>query len=193
MSARRPHRTLKTAEDLVSAGLIAPERRKEAAAVAARYAIALTPAVGAPDRAGRFRRSDRPPIPARRARTHPPPGRGRRPDWRRAEEPASRSGPPLSRPRADQARSGLRGLLPLLLPPRNDRPRRAGAERGGIRRRARLCAGASADLGGGADRRRSARPVAAPPRRDDDRRWRRSRISRCCAGTPACRSPRRSA
>ncbi len=124
---------------------------------------------GAPDLAGRSRRSDRPPVPARRARARPPSGRGRRPDRRRAEEPASRPGPPLSRPRADQARGGLRGLLPLLLPPRNDRPRRAGAERGGIRRRARLCAGASADLGGGADRRRSACPVAAPPRRDDDR------------------------
>jgi lysine 2,3-aminomutase len=44
MSARRPPRTLKTAEDLVSAGLIAPERRNGAAAVAERYAIALTPA-----------------------------------------------------------------------------------------------------------------------------------------------------
>ena len=44
MNARRPDRSLKTAEDLVSAGLIAPERRNEAAEVAARYAIALTPA-----------------------------------------------------------------------------------------------------------------------------------------------------
>jgi len=44
MNARRPRTTLKTAEDLVSAGLIAPERRNEAAAIAARYAIALTPA-----------------------------------------------------------------------------------------------------------------------------------------------------
>jgi lysine 2,3-aminomutase len=45
MNARRPHRALKTAEDLVAAGLIAPERGDEAAEVAARYAIALTPAV----------------------------------------------------------------------------------------------------------------------------------------------------
>ena len=44
MIARRPHATLKTAEALVSAGLIAPERRQQAAAVAARYAIAVTPA-----------------------------------------------------------------------------------------------------------------------------------------------------
>ena len=42
MSARRPRRTLNTAEDLVSAGLIAPERRNEATAVSRRYAIALT-------------------------------------------------------------------------------------------------------------------------------------------------------
>ncbi len=44
MNARRPRQILKTAEDLVSAGLISPERRDEAAEVAARYAIALTPA-----------------------------------------------------------------------------------------------------------------------------------------------------
>jgi lysine 2,3-aminomutase len=44
MIARRPHATLKTAEALISAGLIAPERREAAAAVAARYAIAVPPA-----------------------------------------------------------------------------------------------------------------------------------------------------
>jgi lysine 2,3-aminomutase len=44
MNARRPHATLKSAEDLVSAGLIAPERRAEAAAIAARYAVAVSPA-----------------------------------------------------------------------------------------------------------------------------------------------------
>jgi lysine 2,3-aminomutase len=44
MIARRPHATLKTAEALVAAGLIAPERREEAGAVAARYAIAVSPA-----------------------------------------------------------------------------------------------------------------------------------------------------
>src|ERR1700690_3026774 len=45
MSVRRPPRILKTAEDLVSVGLIAPQRRDEAAEVAARYAIAVSPAV----------------------------------------------------------------------------------------------------------------------------------------------------
>ena len=44
MIARRPHATLKSAEALVSAGLIAPERREEAAAVAARYTVAVSPA-----------------------------------------------------------------------------------------------------------------------------------------------------
>jgi lysine 2,3-aminomutase len=44
MIARRSHATLKTAEALVAAGLIAPERSREAAAVAARYAIAVSPA-----------------------------------------------------------------------------------------------------------------------------------------------------
>jgi lysine 2,3-aminomutase len=44
MNARRPSRSLKTAEGLVAAGLIAPERRAAAAEVAKRYAIAVTPA-----------------------------------------------------------------------------------------------------------------------------------------------------
>ncbi|MBY0329689.1 MAG: lysine-2,3-aminomutase-like protein [Acetobacteraceae bacterium] len=42
-----PPRTLRSAEDLVAAGLIAPARQPEAAAVAARYSIAVTPAVRA--------------------------------------------------------------------------------------------------------------------------------------------------
>ncbi len=45
-------RALRTASDLVEAGLLAPERRAEAEAVARRYAIAVTPAVaGLIDRA----------------------------------------------------------------------------------------------------------------------------------------------
>ena len=45
-----------------------------------------------------------------------------------AQEPGRGARPPLSRPRADQARRGLRGLLPLLLPPRAGRAgRRAGS------------------------------------------------------------------
>jgi lysine 2,3-aminomutase len=45
MSARRPARTLKSPDDLITAGLVAPARRAEVAAVAARYAVAVTPAV----------------------------------------------------------------------------------------------------------------------------------------------------
>ncbi len=45
MTSRRPLRTLKSSDDLVAAGLVAPSRRGEVEAVAARYAIALTPAV----------------------------------------------------------------------------------------------------------------------------------------------------
>jgi lysine 2,3-aminomutase len=40
-------RTLKSADDLVAAGLLAPERREEAARVGAQYAIAVTPAMAA--------------------------------------------------------------------------------------------------------------------------------------------------
>src|SRR5512134_1507756 len=46
-------RTLRSIDDLVAAGLLAPERREEASRVAARYAIALTPAM-----AGLIDRSD---------------------------------------------------------------------------------------------------------------------------------------
>ncbi len=45
MSPRRPARTLKSPDDLIAAGLVAPSRRREIESVAARYAIALTPAV----------------------------------------------------------------------------------------------------------------------------------------------------
>ena len=49
----RDYRTLRTADELVAAGLVAPEARDAVAAVEARYAVAVTPAVraliGAPD------------------------------------------------------------------------------------------------------------------------------------------------
>jgi lysine 2,3-aminomutase len=40
-----PDRTLKSVDDLLAAGLVAPDRRAEAERVAARYAVALTPAM----------------------------------------------------------------------------------------------------------------------------------------------------
>ena len=45
MNTRRPARTLKSPDDLVAAGLVALSRRGEIERIAARYAIALTPAV----------------------------------------------------------------------------------------------------------------------------------------------------
>ena len=43
----RAERTLRTADDLVTAGLIPPDARADAAAVAERYVIAITPAMAA--------------------------------------------------------------------------------------------------------------------------------------------------
>jgi len=43
----RAERTLRTPDDLVTAGLIAPEARADAAAVAERYVVAITPAMAA--------------------------------------------------------------------------------------------------------------------------------------------------
>jgi lysine 2,3-aminomutase len=45
MTSRPPARTLKSPDDLVAAGLVSTARRGEAEAVAARYAVAITPAV----------------------------------------------------------------------------------------------------------------------------------------------------
>ena len=46
-SPRSPARTLKTTDDLVAAGLVAAARRDAVAAVAAQYAVSITPAVAA--------------------------------------------------------------------------------------------------------------------------------------------------
>jgi lysine 2,3-aminomutase len=45
MSSRQPARAVTSPDDLIAARLLAPERRAEAMAIAARYAVALTPAV----------------------------------------------------------------------------------------------------------------------------------------------------
>ena len=60
-------------------------------------------------------------------------GGKRRSDRRRCPQPGRRHRASLSRPRAAQADACLRGLLPLLLPPRNGRARQA--ERAVARRR----------------------------------------------------------
>ena len=52
VAARRRRPSLRSADDLIEAGLVAPERRGEIASVAARYAVALTPDIaGLIDRA----------------------------------------------------------------------------------------------------------------------------------------------
>jgi lysine 2,3-aminomutase len=45
MSPRQPARALTSPDDLIAARLLTPERRAEASAIAARYAVALTPAI----------------------------------------------------------------------------------------------------------------------------------------------------
>jgi lysine 2,3-aminomutase len=52
MSSRQSARVLKSADELIGAGLLAPERRAEATAVAARYAVAVSPAIASLIEAG---------------------------------------------------------------------------------------------------------------------------------------------
>ena len=93
--------------------------------VAARYAVAITPAmaelIDPGDRPIRSRASS--------FRTQPSSngaGGNRRPDRRRGAQPGARHRPPLSRPRAAEAGPGLRRLLPVLLSPRDGGPGRPG-------------------------------------------------------------------
>ncbi len=130
-------------------------------AVAARYAVAMTPALAAlidptirptrsPASSCPTRRSSRS-LQARaptRSATTAHAGRGHR--------------APLSRPRAAEADPRLRGLLPLLLPARDGRPGKASACRRGARRGAGLYRRTAGDLGGDPHRRRPADAVAAP-------------------------------
>ena len=116
---------------------------------------------GGSDRPRRSGRSDRAAIRARCARARAKTGRTRRSDRRRSFQPGRRRGAPLSRSRASENRQCLRGLLPLLLPPRNGR---AGAGRAlgrGACCGARLYREPSADLGSDPFRRRSADPFGA--------------------------------
>ena len=180
-----------TPDALVEAGLATPGRLADLEAVAGRYAIGLTPAVIRLIDRDDPRGPDRAPVRPRRPRASARPGRNRRPDRRRRQESDRGARPSLSRPRADQARCGLRRLLPLLLPPRARRAGLGAARRGGVRRRARLYSRAAGDLGDDPDRRRSLDPVAAPHRRDDggDRRD-RPRPDPALAHPPAGRRAR---
>lgn len=85
-------RTLRSIDDLVAAGLLAPERREEASRVAARYAIALTPAM-----AGLIDRSDPADAIARQFV----------PDARELEQDAAE----LADPIGDDAHSPVKGVV----------------------------------------------------------------------------------
>ena len=158
--------------------------------VAARYAVAMTPAHGRPDRSGPI-----PTIPSRGssfrcARTGDAAGRERRSDRRRRAFAGRRHRASLSRPRAVQARPCLRGLLPLLFPPRDGRTRQGERALGRrLSRGDRLHPLAQRDLGSDPDRRRSLDAVAAAAGRDHGRSRRASITSRSSAFIPACRWP----
>ena len=102
-----------------------PSRSPRSSAVAARYAVAITPAMAElidpadPDDpiARQF-------VPDPAELVAPAAG-ARRSDRRRRPQPGRGHRPPLSRPGAAQARPRLRGLLPVLLPPRDGRARAA--------------------------------------------------------------------
>ena len=114
---------LKSAREVVSAGLAPPAQLTDLEQVAARYAVAVTPDIAAlidpadpNDPIARQFVPDVRELDTRPASAPTPSATGRR---------AGR-GPraPLSRPRAAEARQRLRGLLPVLLPPRDGRPGR---------------------------------------------------------------------
>ena len=71
-------------------------------------------------------------------------------------QPGRRHRPPLSRPGAAETRQRLRGLLPVLLPPRNGGAGEGRTVAGRARGRARLHPCASGNLGSDFERRRSA-------------------------------------
>ena len=116
-------RTLTTTSDLADAGLITDARAAQIAPVGARYAVAITPAmaelIDTGDADDPIARQFVPDI----ARAGPRSVRRRRSDRRRSEKPRARHRAPLPRPRAAEAGQRLPGLLPLLLPPRDGRPR----------------------------------------------------------------------
>ena len=159
-NTHRPHPS--RPEDLADAGLVPAERVPALEAVAARYAVAITPAM-----AELIDPTD-PHDPIARQFVPDPAELETRPE--ESADPigddvhAVRSGPdpPLSRPGAPQACAGLRRLLPLLLPPRDGGTRRRAPAAGGARRGAGLHRRPSRGLGGHRLGRRPAGRLAAP-------------------------------
>ncbi len=160
--------TLRSPEALARAGLVAPERLPALERVAAQYAVAITPAMAAPDRPGRSRRPDRPPVRADAGRARRPGRRIRRSGRRRGPQPRRGDRAPLSGPGAAEGHPHLRGLLPVLLPPRDGGAGRGEAAVGrGPGRRLRLYRRPAGGLGGDRHRRRPAVAVGAAPARPD--------------------------
>ena len=186
-------RALRSADDLIAAGLAPAGDRAALERVAERYAVAITPGL-----ADRFDPAD----------PSDPLGRQFVPDPRELDVSAVETADPI----ADDAHSPVegivhrypdrvllkldacvRGLLPVLLPPRDGRPGRARrAVAAGARGCARLYSRASGNLGGDPDRRRPAGAVATAAEGGRGSNWPRSITSRSSACTPVCRSPRRS-
>ncbi len=181
-------KSLRTPAALVEAGLASASELAALDAVAARYAVAITPALAAlidPSDPNDPIARQFVPDPAELATQS---GGTRRPDRRRRSEPGRGPRAPLSRPRAVEARPCLPGLLPLLLPPRHGRTARppkpvARPARG----RARLYPSARGNLGSHPHRRRSAHPVRPQAERGSARALAASIMSRSSASIPAFR------
>ena len=164
---RKSAATLREPAELVAHGLAPAADLPDLEKVAARYAVAVTPDIAAlidpddPDDpiARQFIPSAEELVSAAR--------RECRSDRRSRAFAGRRHRASLSRPGAVQAGSRLRGVLPVLLSPRNGRAGQGDrAVAGRLRRRARLYPRASGNLGSDPDRRRSLDAVAAAARRD---------------------------
>src|ERR1019366_7653570 len=83
------------------------------------------------DRSQRSARSDRAPVRSRCGGARRATARAERPDRRRSALAGRRHCASLSRPRTAQAHADLRGLLPVLLPARDARPRQGERAVGG--------------------------------------------------------------
>ena len=131
--------TLRSAEALADAGLLERDRLPALAQVAARYAVAITPAlaelIDLADPADPIARQFLP----SEAELIASPGELADPIGDAAHSPVAGVVRSLSRPRAAEGDPTLRGLLPFLLPPRDGGPRQGqGADARAARRGARL-------------------------------------------------------
>ena len=185
-------KTLRRLSELDAAGLTPANQRDALEKVAARYAVAITPAMAAL---------------IDRADPHDPIARQFVPDAAELDDDAATSAPIRSATTRTAPVAGIvhrypdRVLLKLTARLRRSIAASASAARWSGRdgrarcRREQLDAAlayiarAPGDLGGDPHRRRSAGAVAAPPRARSMRAARRHRrTSRWCACTPACRS-----